>query len=424
MKIEKILDEHLRESFFKVSHPSGLDIFVYPKEGYSKKFAYFMTRYGALYNEFTNEKGEAFSLPPGVPHFLEHKIFEDEEKDIFQEFSKLGASVNAYTNYASTVYYFSTVKAFEPALKLLVDFVLTPHLTPENVEKEKGIITQEIRMYDDDPDWRAYFNGLKKMYQCHPMGEDIAGTEESVNGTTLEDLLLAYDHFYSPRNMALLVVGDLDPQRTIEYVDGILPETFLKKRAGGSLTLREEPLNPEVSEVAVTMGIPTPIFNYFIKGPATSLSPGDYKESMKIRIALEYLFGKGSKFFNEFYEKGLLNSTFGHEYSYGQGFSYLAFGGESRDPRQMASGINEALEAFKREGIEEAGFERIKRKILGRNISAFNSIQTIANIFIGHYIKGVDIFEGMRIVEAITKEDVEKSLGMTLKNRTILSIVQ
>jgi predicted Zn-dependent peptidase len=256
------------------------------------------------------------------------------------------------------------------------------------------------------------------------MGEDIAGTEASVKGTTLEDLNRAYDHFYSPRNMALLVAGDVDPHQMIAYIDEILPEAFLKKKSSGRLVLDEEPRSPGSPETDMAMGIPTPIFNFFIKGPGAALTPEDYKTSMVRRIALEYLFGKGSAFFNTAYEEGLLNSTFGYEYSYGQGYSYLALGGESSDPRRMTARIKSALEAFNREGMDAASFMRIKRKILGRNISAFNSIQTIANNFIGHYIKGVDIFDGMKMVEGITMEEVEKSLGMTLKDRTVLSVVR
>ena len=157
MTMREIYDAKLDERIFEVDHSSGLKIFIYPKKDYTKKFAYFATKYGALYNEFYNQNGEYNKLPLGIAHFLEHKIFEDESRDIFADFAKLGANVNAYTNFASTVYYFSTVNNFNESLKLLINFVLTPHITTENVEKEKGIIVQEIKMYDDDPNWRVYF---------------------------------------------------------------------------------------------------------------------------------------------------------------------------------------------------------------------------------------------------------------------------
>jgi predicted Zn-dependent peptidase len=424
MIISEIYESKLDEKIYKIAHPSGLDIFVLPKKDYMKKYAYFITKYGALYNEFIDENGENVKLPLGIAHFLEHKIFEDKEKDMFSEFARLGASVNAYTNFASTVYYFSTVNNFNDSLKLLVDFVLTPHITDENVEKEKGIIVQEIKMYDDDPNWRVYFNGLSAMYENHPIKEDIAGTEETVNNSYVDDLMKAYNTFYSPNNMALFIIGDIEFETMKDYVQEIIPKTYLNKKEYGKIVIKDEKEKVNKDSVEMTMNVPTPMFNFFIKGEKAELDEFNFKKSMINRIALDYLFGKSSEFYNTYYEKGLINDSFGHEYSYGLGYSYFNFGGESSDADYMSKKVIETIEKYNKEGIDELSFARIKKKIMGRHISSFNSIQYIANSFINYYIKGVNLLDFLDIVESITVEDVNDSLKLDLIGKTTLSKIK
>ena len=423
MTTKEIYDPKLDEMIYEIKHPSGLKIFVYPKKDYTKKFAYFATKYGALYNEFINEKNEKIQLPFGIAHFLEHKIFEDETKDIFADFAKLGANVNAYTNFASTVYYFSTVNHFKPALKSLIDFVLTPHITHENVEKEKGIIVQEIKMYDDDPNWRVYFNGLSALYENHPIREDIAGSEESVNASTVDDLMTAYNTFYSPKNMVLFLIGDFDKDEMENEVLDLLPEEYLNKNEFGKIVLNDEREDVCQEYVSLKMDVPMPLFNLFIKSEKAELNDAYFRKSMVNRIALDYLFGKSSDFYNSNYEEGLINSTFGSEYSYGQEYSYYVFGGESTQPELMKEKVIEAIALFNQEGIEEKSFLRIKRKMIGRYISSFNSIQYTANTFSNYYLKGINLFDFLSIVESITIEDVNHILEIEIKEKMTLSVV-
>jgi len=419
--IKEIYDKKLDEKAYNIVHESGLEIYIYPKKDYTKKFAYFAAKYGALYNKFSNIKGENIQLPFGVAHFLEHKIFEDEKKNIFSEFAKLGANVNAHTNFNSTVYYFDTINKFEESLKILVDFVLTPHITDENVEKEKGIIIQEIKMYNDDPNWRAYFNGLNAMYDKHPIREDIAGDEDSVNITTKEDLLNAFNNFYSPKNMMLFLIGDFEVDSIIKNVFDILPKEYLNKKEFGKLIIEEEKDNVNKEEVTMKMDVPIPMFDMFIKGESGKLNEEFFKKSIANKIALESIFGVGSEFFNNNYESGNINDTFGCEYNYGQGYSYFAMGGESENADIVKKEILDAIEKFNKEGIDEKKYIRIKRKIIGRYIASFNSIQYIANSFINCYMKGINFFDYLNIVESITIEDINKTFDFDLKNKITIS---
>lgn len=423
MKRHEIHDRKLDETIHVVTLDSGLELFIYPKKDYTKKFAYFATRYGALYNVFRTAEGEEIQLPSGVAHFLEHKIFEDKDRDIFSDFAKLGANVNAYTNFASTVYYFSTVAHFEASLDLLIDFVLTPHITPENVEKEKGIIIQEIKMYDDDPNWRVYFNGLQALYHVHPISRDIAGTVDSVTATTVEDLMKAYDTFYSPSNMGLFIVGDIDPEAVIAQVIDQLPPAFLEKQGSGTLLMEDEPRHVREERVTAEMEVPTPLFNFFIKQGTASLDEKNFRKALVNRIALDHVFGKGSDFYRKQYETGLINSTFGYEYSYGQGYSYFSFGGESTDAERVRDLILETVTGFREEGIDEKSFMRIKRKMMGRYISSFNSIQYTANALIQYHLKGIGLFDYLKMIEDISIEDVNRAFDIDTENRMTLSCV-
>jgi predicted Zn-dependent peptidase len=376
-----------------------------------------------MYNDFIDRDGKKVQLPLGIAHFLEHKIFEDEERDIFSDFAKLGANVNAYTNFASTVYYYSTVDRFSEALKILIQFVLTPHLTEENVEKEKGIIIQEIKMYDDDPNWRVYFNGLSALYHEHPISKDIAGTVESVSGTQVEDLMKAYRTFYTPENMVLFMIGDFNPEEIADEVLEYLPKDFTENKGIGQLLLEREPADVKEEAVSMTMGVPIPLFNFFIKCSPGAFDETSFKKSIVNRIALDHVFGKASAFYNDNYGAGFINDSFGYEYSYGEGYAYMSFGGESTEPEVMKEKILSEIENFCITGISEESFNRIKRKIIGRHISSFNSIQYTANTFINYYLKGIGIFDFMKIIEAITLEDVNATLNIQTENRMTLSKV-
>lgn len=409
MSVTEKYNQLLNETLYIKEHPSGLKVYFIPKKDYSMKYAFFATEYGSIYNEFTNvETKEESSMPLGIAHFLEHKIFEESEGNIFEQFAKLGANVNAYTNFMSTAYMFSTVDHFYDALGLLMNFVQKPHLTDENVEKEKGIIAQEIKMYDDNPDWRVYFNTLSALYKEHPMKHDIAGTVESVNSTSREDLEKCYDAFYTPDNMIVFVIGDLESEDVFKCVEDNLTDDFLKRSKIHNIDLPEEPSPVSQREVVEKMDVPLPLFNIGFKDMDI---PTDWKARLKkalaIKISLDMGFGRGTAFYEALYDDGLINFAFSGDNSYGRTFCHTLLGGESKAPKEVIQRVLNEIDSIKKDGFDEKVFERIKKKTIGRYLSSFNSIQYIANSFVAHYMKGIDLFEYLEVLKEIDMDYVE-----------------
>lgn len=409
MSVTEKYNQLLNETLYIKEHSSGLKIYFIPKKDYSMKYAFFATEYGSIYNEFTHiETKEKSSMPLGIAHFLEHKIFEESEGNIFEQFAKLGANVNAYTNFMSTAYMFSTVDHFYDALGLLMNFVQKPHLTDENVEKEKGIIAQEIKMYDDNPDWRVYFNTLSALYKEHPMKHDIAGTVESVNSTTREDLEKCYDAFYTPDNMIVFVIGDLESEDVFKCVEDNLTDDFLNRSKVHNIDLPEEPSPASEREIVEKMDVPLPLFNIGFKDMDI---PTDWKARLKkalaIKISLDMGFGRGTAFYEGLYDDGLINFAFSGDNSYGRTFCHTLLGGESKAPKDVIERVLNEIDRIKQDGFDEIVFERIKKKTIGRYLSSFNSIQYIANSFVAHYMKGIDLFEYLEVLKEIDMDYVE-----------------
>lgn len=405
MTIIKTFDPILEETIYKKVHESGLEMYFMQKKDYMKKYAYFGTKYGAFHNKFEFE-GEIYDMPLGIAHFLEHKIFEDKERSIFDTFSKLGASVNAYTNYNSTVYNFSTVENFDECLETLLSFVQNVHLTEENVEKEKDIIVQELKSYEDDPDYMIFFNVLKNMYKDHPIKNDIGGTEESVRGTTMEQLLKCYEAFYTPSNMMVYVAGDLEPEDVFNQIENSLTSEFLAKGECGRLIMPFEGDDIINEEIVVDYDVATPMFELALKNKhdCDKDSDGTLKISMALKIALDAEFGKASETYNMLYEKGLTNATFSMEYSCGNGYSFTIFGGESTEIEAVKEIIFEKIAQVKKDGINEESFNRIKKKLIGKFISASNSPAYLASSFINFYMKGTDMFEYLKLINEVDVE--------------------
>ncbi len=424
--VTKRVDTLLGETVYKIKHPCGLEIQYMPKTGYTKKFAYFATRYGALYNSFQTQEDEKLNMPLGIAHFLEHKIFEDAEGDIFDKFSKLGANVNAYTSFNSTSYMFSTVDNFYDCLGLLLDFVQVCHLTDENVEKEKGIINQEIKMYDDDPDWRVYFNTLKNMYHNHPVREDVAGSIDSVNTTTRSQLQLCYDSFYVPENMILFIIGDLNLEEVMTTVESHLTDDYKSRKSAPVLIIPDEPKTIKEHEIRLRMDVPVPLFQV---GYKDVVMVDDPKEAMRrtiaVKLGMGIHFGKSSTFYADMYRAGIINASFYYEYSSGADYAHIMFGGESAEYEQAAEAIKNEIEKIHAQGMDYSGFERVKRKAIGRYLSSFNSVQYVAGAFVSYFMKEMDLFDYLEFLEEMTPEYVEETLKRHLTTEhAVISIVE
>jgi len=425
-KEEQIYNELLDEKIFKRKYDNGLEVFFMPKKDYTKKHAFFATEYGALYNIFETKEGEVKEMPLGIAHFLEHKIFEESEGNIFEKFQTYGANVNAFTNFLSTCYMFSTVDHFYDCLDLLMNFVQNLQLTEENVEKEKGIIHQEIKMYDDDPNWIVYFNALRALYNEHPIKHDIAGSLDSVSSTTKEQLEECYKSYYTPDRMIVFIIGDLNGETVFNEVDKHLSETFMNLPESPKLILPEEKKEISKSYVEDNMEVSEPLFYLGFKDLTFY---DDTKERLKkglsTRIALDMVFGRGSNFYEDVYEKGIINSTFSYDFSYGRTFGHTVLGGEAENPEEIRNCIEEEIKSKKETGLDEKAFNRIKKKMIGRHLSSFNSTQYIANTFVSYYMKGINLFDYLEVLEKMEFKEVEDRFKEHFNmDYSILSVVK
>lgn len=426
MKNWKIVkDQVLEETVYSHVHPSGLEIYFIPKPGYARKFAYFGTRYGSFNNCF-NIEGQEYDMPQGIAHFLEHKIFEDSERSIFDKFADFGASVNAYTSFNSTIYHFSTVDQYDEGLKELLKFVQRVKLTEENVEKEKGIIVQELKGYEDDPEYLVYFNLLKILYQAHPIKDDIGGTEASVNAITKEQLETCYENFYAPENMVIIMAGDSDPDHLLDLIYENLGENFLSRKSAVKAALPIEPENVLKPYVEAHFDVPMPIFELGVKGNANFENMNQLmRTSISVKIILDTHFGKGSDFYKEAYNEGLINSSFGMDFTFGEAYAYYVFGGESKSPELVVDRIKETVAELLEKGVDTEGFERIRKKMIGRLISSGNSVQYISNSFANYLMKGLNLFEYIQSVGETSQEEGLEYIRETFKaDRLGLSIVK
>ena len=400
----EIFNDLIKEKMYKYEHESGLNVFVMPKKGFIKQYAMFATHYGSNDREFIIPgESEPTHVPDGIAHFLEHKMFEEESGSVFEEFSKNGASANAYTNFTTTAYLFSCTDNFYSNLKLLLDFVQRPYFTDENVEKEKGIIAQEIRMYDDDPSWRLFFNMLGGLYHEHPVKIDIAGTIESISRIDKDILYKCYNTFYHPSNMVLFAVGDVDVDKVAEIVN----DSVKKEKRNGEIKriYPDEPIKINKNYVEQKMSVSMPLFNVGFKD--NDIGYGGkrlLKKDITTQICLEILAGRSSDLYEKLYNDGLIDTTFDVEYVGEVDHGYSIIGGQSVDPEAVKKALIAKISSINK--VDEGDFYRIKKKILGRFVKSFNSVESIAHNFISYYMKDINILDFTSVIEGITPDDV------------------
>lgn len=389
--------------------PGGLDVYVLPKEGFNKTYAVFTTKYGSIDNQFVPlGKEDMVRVPDGIAHFLEHKLFEKEDGDVFQQFSRQGASANAFTSFTRTAYLFSSTSNVEENLETLVDFVQDPYFTEKTVEKEKGIIGQEINMYDDNPDWRLFFGLIENMYQEHPVRIDIAGTIESISHITKDLLYECYETFYHPSNMLLFVVGPVDPEAIIRqvrenqqkkpYTDQ--PEIVRKEvKEPGAVFKKEQEIKMNVQSSKCLVGLKS----------AHPMNTGEalLKHELTINLILECLFGKSSSDYERIYEKGYIDETFSYDYTEEHGFGFVSVGGDTPEPDKLAEELKQVL--FKaKETITAEKLELARKKKIGNFLKSMNSPEYIANQFTRYAFLETSLFDIVTVLESITLEDVHR----------------
>ncbi len=404
MVFEKIEDKRLNEVLYKGIHKSGLTVYVLPKPEHSKSYAAFATNYGSIdYRFIIPGESDYTEIPDGVAHFLEHKLFEQPDgSNAFDSYSMTGASANAFTSFNSTVYLYSCTDKYYENLAILLDFVSNPYFTKENVDKEQGIIGQEIRMYDDDPGWRVFFNLLDCLYVNHPVKKDIAGTVESIAEIDKDLLYKCYNTFYNPTNMILFACGNVDCEKIEQLVDKYVtanPNTEIKR------FLPDEPKTINKKYKEQRLSISTPLFQIGFKD--TDVGYGGAKLLRKeiiTSILLEILLGEGSDLYNKLYTEGLINDSFDADFEAEISYGFSSFSGESADPDKVLDTI---LQAFSNMDFNEEEFERAKRVELARYLRMWNSVEGVSNTMVSDLFKGINIFEYSDIVKDITLDDVK-----------------
>lgn len=414
----------LDETQIIAKHPSGLEIILMPKPGYQSAHASFFVNYGSIHNRYSAEN-KIWDMPEGIAHFLEHKIFESAKDNIFSVFASREASVNAYTNFVSTCYHFTGTSEFEANLKELLQFVQVPHITEENVEKEKGIIAQEIKMYQDNPEWRIYFNMLKSLYHKHPVRTDIAGTVESIETITAENLLRAYGHWYTPKGMKVFAIGDMDTDRALESISEVLLPEFLERNVVASAVPVEEPVKVFKALWEETFPVPTPNFFIGFKDQGDTRGHEAIQQYASASILMDILFGRSSELYQRLMEKELINSSYGMEYSCEAGYAHGIIGSESENPEKAWEEVDTFLKTEAFSFLSEAEVERVKRKTIGRFLQACNSIESLARVSVGFMNRGMNVFDYYDILQNLDVKQVKERFEiLTSPERRSMSIIR
>ena len=401
--------------------PNGLTVLVVPKPGFTRKIAYFVTNYGSVHTAFTLD-GQHYTTPAGVAHYLEHKMFDMPDRDVTAEFAALGASPNAFTSYGLTAYYFSCTDNFSPALRLLLEFVSTPYFTEESVEKERGIIAQEILMYADSADSVVMEQMNACLYQHHPIRVPIAGTVESIQDITAQTLYDCHRAFYHPANMVLCVVGDVDADEVAAIAEEMLP----KERHSVAIPDFGAP-EPETAVTAVTrreMDVAMTTFQLAFKCPPPSGGRESAKAELVAELAAEMLFGQSSQLYQWLYEDGLIDSSFGGGEEFTAGTAILTCGGDSKDPEEVRNCIINEAKFLAENGLDAESFQRVKRSFLGGRFKHLTSFDGTCFRLCAYHLEDYDYFDFPALFEEVTIDEVRQYIADNVRlEKSSLSIV-
>ena len=414
----------IKEKAYVEELENGLKVIIIPKKNTKKKYVIWGTHFGSIDNHFIMPKtGEEVYIPDGVAHFLEHKMFEQPNgSNSLDTLMALGIDANAYTTNDHTAYLFECTDHFEEGLNELMDYVQHPYFTEENVEKEKGIIGQEINMYDDDPGWKLYINAMDCLYEKNPIKVDIAGTIESISKITPDVLYKCYNTFYHPSNMVMVVCGDFEPEKLLQEIK----KRLLPKENQGEIRRiypeKEEKINKTF--VTTKMEVSTPIFMMGYKD-IENMAEDRVKKHIAIEILSNLIIGKSSKLYQKLYEEGLLLSKPDMDYEFSNQYAHILISGTSKNPKKVEEELNKTIENLKQNGLDAQEFERSKRKVYGDYVTEYNSVGDIARMFLADAMKGIFSFDYIEKYETVTKEYTEEILKNIFKQENkILSIVE
>jgi len=424
--MQEIYNDVIKEKLFKKQLENGLTLLMMPRSNYNKNYGIFATNYGSIDNKFVNPETDKVEIvSDGIAHFLEHKLFEGKEEDTFSRFARLGASANAFTNYNTTAYLFNSTDNFLESTLTLIDFVQEPFFTDENVEKEKGIIAQEIRMYEDEANYQVYLNLLDGLFHNHPIKIDIAGTVDSIGKISKEELFLCYNTFYNPANMALFLTGDFKPEEIIKQIEEYQSNKVFNKYEKIERIYPEEPSTINKHFITANMDVSEPLFRLGIKEKNI---PEDINQMIKQDFTTEILFdlliGKSSDLYQDLYDQGLVDDHFSNYYVLEKGYAYLLLGGKTKDPDILYQKIIEGFKT-KIKNITKEQFKRVYKKNLGEYVETYNSFEAVASEFISYNFKGINYFDIMDIMQDINFSDIHNRYEeLVIEEQMVRSIIK
>ena len=417
-----IENNKVKEKLYIEKLDNGLTVMILPRKNVRKKYIICGPRFGSIDNKFIIPgKTEETVLPDGVAHFLEHKMFEQKSGiNSLDTLTAIGVNANAYTTNDHTPYLYEATDNFYDALDEYMDYIQNPYYTDENVEKEKGIIAQEIKMYEDYPEWQVYLNAIKCMYKEFPVRLDIAGSVESIANITKEMLYDCYNNFYTPSNMAMAICGDFEVEKILEEIRKRI--TIKENKELPKRIYPDEPEKINQKELVTKMELSNPIFTIGFKD---KIEENMVKKHIAIEIILNTLFGKSSKLYKELTDNNTLIGNLDLEYEYSKEYAFILITGQSRNPRKVYERINEEIQNAIKNGLNKEDFERNKKKVYGDYITEYNSVEDTARMFLADYFKGVNSFDYLEEYNNVNVEYAEKVLKKVFDlNKEVLSIVE
>ena len=418
---EKTLYPRIGEEVIRTTLDNGLPVFIVPKKDYRRKYAMFATRYGGMDMRF-QLNGQWLDTPAGIAHYLEHKMFDTEAGNALQELAKNGAEPNAFTSNAITCYYFDSTEKFYENLEILLSFVSIPYFTEESVEKEQGIIGQEIGMIEDNPEWQVYKQLMQSLYRHSPARTPVAGSVESISHITAQTLYDCHKAFYTPANMCLVVVGDVKPERIIAAANQILPAKSgpLIRRDYGA----EEELTAAEHFVSAAMEVSMPTFLVGFKCPPQHGGEEQHRFTAIGELACDVLMGESSPLYARLYAEGLINGSFGAAFDLLPGASYVYAGGDSKDPQAVAEAILAEARRLVSQGVDGDYYRRVVNANFGAALKALNSFESIAVSMAEGCFQGYDPYRFPEVYDSITVEDVLDFLRRNMtRDHMALSVI-
>lgn len=416
---KQVFEGFADESYVKAKLPCGLTVYIMEKPQYSSSYAIFGTKYGSIDTRFSKDGGEEIDVPPGIAHYLEHKLFESEDGDAFTKYAKTGASANAFTSFDRTCYLFSCSDRFYENLDILLNFVQSPYFTEETVKKEQGIIGQEIRMYDDSPSWRVMFNLLESMYHCHPVRIDIAGTVESIAEINADLLYKCYETFYNPANMFICIAGNVNTDKTLKQIENSIINKKAVEITRGEF---DEPQGVVTNYVEQKLAVSMPMFCFGYKQKIAT-PYRRLKSKVCVNLLLEIICGDASPLYARLVNEGLINDEFDCEYFNGNGYAAVIFEGESNNPKRVAEEIKAEIKRLRIEGIDKKLFSAVKCGMYGSAVRKFNSVENLAMKLTECAMFDYNLFDEIKLLKTVSYDDVFKRFDIFDDENAVLSVI-